>query len=169
MLGGCSNILFQPGTAKSSASGNQDYPIICLEGVGAGQLIDQGDMLVEEQSGGEQFSSLFRLESKSDINPAMMKDQSILFYLVILVIVISLTGFVVPSSADLWGMGTTKGFLPGLLMGYLAPFKFIVSLFTDYLTIYAIDNNGDWYNFGFILGIGGFSGGVFRARSFCRS
>ncbi len=125
--------------------------------------------MVEEPSGREQFSSLSWLEFKRERSPDMMKDQSILFYLVILVIVIALTGFVVPSSSDLWGMGSTRGFLPGLWMGYLAPLKFVISLFADNLTIYAIDNNGDWYNFGFILGIGGFSGGVFRARSCIRS
>lgn len=38
---------------------------------------------------------------------------------------------------------------------------FIISLFTDAVRVYAVANLGRWYGFGFMLGIGGFSGGVF--------
>jgi hypothetical protein len=38
---------------------------------------------------------------------------------------------------------------------------FIVSVFTDAVRVYAVPNLGRWYDFGFMLGIGGFSGGVF--------
>lgn len=55
-----------------------------------------------------------------------------------------------------------KGFLYGLLHGFLAPLTFIISLFTDDVTMYAVNNNGGWYDFGFLLGIGGFSGGIFK-------
>ncbi|MEJ2665763.1 MAG: hypothetical protein P8Z81_01465 [Deinococcales bacterium] len=53
------------------------------------------------------------------------------------------------------------GFWLGLWQGFIAPITFIVSLFTDGLRIYAFPNAGRWYDFGFMLGIGGFSGGVF--------
>ena len=56
-----------------------------------------------------------------------------------------------------------KGFLWGLVHGFIAPLAFIFSLFTDDVTIYAVNNNGGWYNFGFLLGIGGFSGGIFKS------
>lgn len=52
----------------------------------------------------------------------------------------------------------TYGFWGGLWHGIITPFSFIGSLFSDDITIYAVDNNGGWYNFGFILGIGGLFG-----------
>ncbi len=56
-----------------------------------------------------------------------------------------------------------KGFLHGLLDGFLAPLKFIIGLFDDGWHIYEVNNVGAWYDFGFLLGIGGFSGGIFRS------
>lgn len=56
-----------------------------------------------------------------------------------------------------------KGFLYGLLHGFLAPLTFIISLFSDDVAMYAINNTGGWYDFGFLLGIGGFSGGIFKS------
>ncbi|MEX0649290.1 MAG: hypothetical protein WEA56_00100 [Balneolaceae bacterium] len=44
------------------------------------------------------------------------------------------------------------GFWYGLLHGFILPFSFIVSLFDPDVAIYAIYNNGAWYNFGFIMG-----------------
>ena len=58
-----------------------------------------------------------------------------------------------------------KGFLYGLLHGFLAPLTFIVSLFSDDVAMYAVNNNGGWYDFGFLVGIGGFSGGIFKSSS----
>ncbi len=56
-----------------------------------------------------------------------------------------------------------RGFLFGLIHGFLAPLTFIIGLFTDDVTMYAVNNSGGWYDFGFLLGIGGFSGGIFRS------
>ncbi len=44
------------------------------------------------------------------------------------------------------------GFWYGLMHGFISPIAFIISLFKDEVAIYAINNNGNWYNFGFILG-----------------
>lgn len=52
------------------------------------------------------------------------------------------------------------GFWWGLWHGIILPVTFIVSLFTDSVSIYEVDNNGNWYNFGFILGLMFFSGPV---------
>ena len=52
------------------------------------------------------------------------------------------------------------GFWGGLWHGMIAPFSFIGSLFSDNIALYAMNNNGGWYDFGFILGIGGLSSGV---------
>jgi hypothetical protein len=53
------------------------------------------------------------------------------------------------------------GFWLGLWQGFIAPITFIISLFTDTVRIYAFPNAGRWYDFGFMLGISGFSGGIF--------
>jgi hypothetical protein len=53
------------------------------------------------------------------------------------------------------------GFLPGVWHGLIAPIAFVVSLFSDQVRIYAVPNTGRWYDLGFMLGIGGFSGGLF--------
>lgn len=54
------------------------------------------------------------------------------------------------------------GFWMGLWHGIIAPIGFIVSLFSDHVRIYAIPNSGRWYDFGFMIGIGGFTHGVSR-------
>ena len=56
------------------------------------------------------------------------------------------------------------GFLLGLVQGFIAPVTFIVSLFSHDVAVYAVPNNGAWYNFGFVLGIGGFAGGASQTR-----
>jgi hypothetical protein len=57
--------------------------------------------------------------------------------------------------------GGTPGFWFGLWHGFIAPITFIISLFPNDLRIYAFPNAGLWYDFGFMLGISGFSGGIF--------
>lgn len=55
------------------------------------------------------------------------------------------------------------GFWLGLWQGFISPVTFIVSLFTDDVSIYETQNNGNWYDTGFMLGIsvvfGGSGGG----------
>ena len=60
--------------------------------------------------------------------------------------------------------GDVAGFLPGLWHGIISPITFLVSLFTDDVSIYEVHNNGNWYDFGFVLGAGIlFGGGFFGA------
>jgi len=56
------------------------------------------------------------------------------------------------------------GFGLGLVQGFIAPVTFIVSLFRPDVAVYAVPNNVAWYNFGFVLGIGGFAGGASQTR-----
>jgi hypothetical protein len=49
------------------------------------------------------------------------------------------------------------GFWAGLWHGIIAPITFIVSLFSDGVRIYETNNNGRWYDFGFMLGIGAYA------------
>ena len=45
------------------------------------------------------------------------------------------------------------GFLLGVWHGFIFPIAFIVSLFTDNVAVYAVPNNGGWYDFGYFVGI----------------
>ena len=49
------------------------------------------------------------------------------------------------------------GFFGGLWHGMIVPFSWIGSLFSDNIAIYAYNNNGGWYDFGFVVGLGVFS------------
>lgn len=50
------------------------------------------------------------------------------------------------------------GFWVGLWHGIIMPITFIVSLFNPGVGIYETNNNGGWYNFGFVLGASAGSG-----------
>jgi hypothetical protein len=53
------------------------------------------------------------------------------------------------------------GFWLGLWQGLISPITFLISLFTSEVNIYEVQNNGNWYDFGFILGVAAaFSGGA---------
>jgi hypothetical protein len=51
------------------------------------------------------------------------------------------------------------GFWAGFWHGMILPFTFVVSLFKPGVNIYETNNNGGWYNFGFILGASSSLGG----------
>jgi hypothetical protein len=57
------------------------------------------------------------------------------------------------------------GFWLGLWHGIILPVTFVISLFNDNVSIYEVDNTGNWYDFGFFLGVlGPFSGAAGSAR-----
>lgn len=45
------------------------------------------------------------------------------------------------------------GFWLGLWHGFIALFTFVISLFKDNVSMYEVNNNGGWYNFGYLLGV----------------
>ena len=55
------------------------------------------------------------------------------------------------------------GFWWGLLHGFISLFTFIISLFKEDVAMYAVNNNGGWYDFGFIFGVSIFFGGGSKA------
>jgi len=65
----------------------------------------------------------------------------------------------------------TAGFWLGLWHGIIAPITFVISLFTEQVSLYEVSNNGNWYDFGFILGVmtslggGGGAGAGARRRT----
>ena len=61
--------------------------------------------------------------------------------------------------------GIVSGFWRGLWHGIISPVTFFISLFADTVNIYEVHNNGNWYNFGFVIGAGIlFGGGAFGAK-----
>ena len=48
---------------------------------------------------------------------------------------------------------SAPGFWLGLWHGFIFPIAWIVSLFVGDVAIYAVPNNGGWYDFGYFLGI----------------
>ena len=55
------------------------------------------------------------------------------------------------------------GFWWGLWQGMILPVTFVVSLFTDTVSVYEVHNNGNWYDVGYVLGISMVFGGPFGA------
>jgi hypothetical protein len=55
--------------------------------------------------------------------------------------------------------GDVAGFWLGLWHGLIAPITFWFSLFTDTIGIYDVNNNGGWYDFGYVLALGMIVGG----------
>ena len=57
--------------------------------------------------------------------------------------------------------GDVAGFFPGLWHGIISPITFVISLFTEDVSVYEVHNDGNWYDFGFVLGAGILFGGGF--------
>ena len=55
--------------------------------------------------------------------------------------------------------GSVAGFWLGLWHGMILPFSFVVSLFSENVSIYEVQNSGALYNLGFLLGAAMFWGG----------
>ncbi|MCK9203586.1 MAG: hypothetical protein M0P58_03995 [Bacteroidales bacterium] len=64
--------------------------------------------------------------------------------------------------------GQPYGFWAGLWHGIIAPIDLIAMLWRDDVSVFATNNNGAWYAFGFMIGSGGwgFLGG--KGASKCR-
>jgi hypothetical protein len=63
---------------------------------------------------------------------------------------------------------TTPGFLLGLWHGFIFPVAWLVSLFADKVAIYAVPNNGGWYDFGYFLGVVVFGVGARKSHTVYR-
>lgn len=88
---------------------------------------------------------------------------AILFYVLLAVIV--LTGCADVTPIENCVTDKPAGFLWGLWHGIIAPISFIGSLFIDDIAMYAINNNGGWYDFGFVIGAGILFGGGGKASN----
>jgi hypothetical protein len=61
--------------------------------------------------------------------------------------------------------GHVAGFWLGLWHGIIAPVTFIISLFSANVHVFEVHNDGNWYVFGFLLGLTAIWGGGGRASS----
>ena len=60
------------------------------------------------------------------------------------------------------------GFWLGIWHGLISPITFLVSLFNDGVNIYEVHNNGNWYNFGFMIGVSAAFSGAARSGGAAR-
>jgi hypothetical protein len=60
------------------------------------------------------------------------------------------------------------GFLFGLWHGFIFPVAWALSLFLPDVAIYAVPNNGGWYDFGYFLGIVVFGVGARKSQTVYR-
>lgn len=58
-----------------------------------------------------------------------------------------------PGLASAADGGPQAGFWQGLWHGLISPVTFVVSLFTDSVSVYEIHNTGNWYDAGFMIGV----------------
>lgn len=113
------------------------------------------------------FKSIFIKNIEGDMMKIELQKSRLLlnniFYLLLFFLVLFLT-----SCADAVDLSNcvkddVYGFWGGLWHGIIAPFSFIISLFDSDVVMYACNNNGGWYDFGFVLGAGILFGGGCKA------
>jgi hypothetical protein len=82
--------------------------------------------------------------------------KKLIYFGLALLAVIALTGCAdVSHVQDCLEAGEhTYGFWGGVWHGAICQFSFIGSLFSDNIAVYARNNNGAWYDFGFVGGLG---------------
>lgn len=86
-----------------------------------------------------------------------------LLFLASLFLLLLVSGCAEPAPIDPSVTAEPYGFIGGLWHGFIAPFSFVCSLFLDDVAMYAVNNTGGWYDFGFVLGSGILFGGGSRA------
>ena len=59
----------------------------------------------------------------------------------------------------------TPGFLLGVWHGFIFPVAWVLSLFLPEVAVYAVPNDGGWYEFGFFVGVVFLGVGARRTRT----
>lgn len=95
-------------------------------------------------------------------NPAR-SSFSLLSYLLSAILIVVLTGCAEATHIEACVTEPPYGFLSGAWHGVIAPFSFFGSLFSEDIALYAVNNSGAWYDFGFVLGAGILFGGGSKA------
>ena len=113
------------------------------------------------------FSPVYQPQVDSAQENAMKTELRILLFLGVLLLVTTLLSCTAGPNflEDSAGANNVvAGFWCGLWHGFICLFTLIASLFSKSVTIYEVHNNGGWYNFGFVLGVGMFFGCKGRGR-----
>ncbi len=97
---------------------------------------------------------------RSSTLSAMQPRRSIVMLFVLLVLASSCA----TANPAVVEAASAPGFWWGLLHGAFAGFAFLVSLFDPTVGVYEVANSGGWYDFGFVFGLGTFSGGCSSCR-----
>jgi len=82
-----------------------------------------------------------------------MKNVKTILLVALIMVLFTSCAYVQPDLTCL--SGKVYGFWNGLWHGMICPFTFIGSLFNHDVAVYAVNNNGAWYNLGFLLGVSG--------------
>jgi hypothetical protein len=93
-----------------------------------------------------------------------MQRRQILIALMVLALVLALAACAAganPAVGTPAQGGGPAGFWLGLWHGIISPVTFVISLFNEKVSIYEVHNDGNWYDFGFVLGAGILFGGGF--------
>ena len=91
--------------------------------------------------------------------------KSNLFILAILMIALFTGCAPATDVSECVDMSDPYGFWGGLWHGWIMFFNLISQIWWDDVTIYAPNNTGGWYDFGFWLGAASFGGGATKASS----
>ena len=91
------------------------------------------------------------------------KNTLNIFFLMLMAILFTACADVSPM-ANACVTKSAYGFFGGLWHGLIVPVSFVGSLFFDHVAIYAYNNSGGWYDFGFVIGISSLGGGGAKAH-----
>ncbi len=83
-----------------------------------------------------------------------MKKTNIILSLVLASTVLLMSGCANPQPIQECVVNSPSGFWSGLWHGFISIFSFIGSLFDKDIAVYDVNNNGGWYDFGFLWGAG---------------
>ncbi|MBE0655326.1 MAG: hypothetical protein IH594_16110 [Bacteroidales bacterium] len=84
-----------------------------------------------------------------------MKTKNLQILLLVLAVILIFSGCANKEEVTACLEGKTYGFWNGIWHGIIAPIDLIGMLFRDDVSVFAVNNNGAWYSFGFLIGSGG--------------
>ena len=85
----------------------------------------------------------------------ILTKKSLLVFATITVLLVVISSCANSESVESCLTGYKYSFLGGIWHGIIAPIDFVLMLFRDDVTVYAQNNSGAWYAFGFLIGSGG--------------